>query len=181
MAGPNDHPYPTCASKCSGANTLAPFKRLNQCYKREMNARDGSHLVYKTGQRSSAARGKLLATKVGDHPPPPAAWSSVVTPRIGGYEHGILTLGFLVVLSQDIMYNIQMFDIDSQDLLHRNWFKGQVASISSKSATKLFSDYWWSSSSKSNPFHLDWHQYAHILCNLSRVGRKTLPQWSFSP
>ena len=26
---------------------------------------------------------------------------------------------------------------------------------------------------QTHPFHLDWHQYAHILRNLSRVGRKT--------
>ena len=51
--------------------------------------------------------------------------------------------------------------------------KGQVSSISSKSATTFFSDYWGSSSSKPTPFHLDWHQYAHILRNLSRIGRKT--------
>ena len=50
--------------------------------------------------------------------------------------------------------------------------KGQVASISSKSATNFFSDYWRSSSSKPTHFHLDLHQYAHILRNLSRVGRK---------
>ena len=50
-------------------------------------------------------------------------------------------------------------------------FKGQVASISSKSATTFFSDYWRSSSSKPNPFHLDWHQYAHILRNPFRIGR----------
>ena len=62
-------------------------------------------------------------------------------------------------------------------------FKGQVASISSKSATNFFFDYWRSSSSKPTPFHLGWHQYAHILrtlslslslyLSLSRVGRKT--------
>ena len=50
---------------------------------------------------------------------------------------------------------------------HSNAFKGQVASISSKSATNFFSDYWRSSSSKPTPFHLDWHQYAHIFRNLS--------------
>ena len=26
---------------------------------------------------------------------------------------------------------------------------------------------------QTHPFHLDWHQYAHILRNLSRVDRKT--------
>ena len=42
------------------------------------------------------------------------------------------------------------------------------SSISSKSATNFFSDYWRLGSSKPAPFHLDWHQYAHILINLSR-------------
>ena len=52
--------------------------------------------------------------------------------------------------------------------------KGQVASISSKSATTFFSDNWMSNNSKPTPFHPDWHsQYAHILRNHSRVGRKT--------
>ena len=53
------------------------------------------------------------------------------------------------------------------------YLKGQVASISSKSATNFFFDYWRSSSSNPTPFHLDWHQYAHILRNLSQVSRKT--------
>ena len=48
-----------------------------------------------------------------------------------------------------------------------------MASISSKSATTFFSDYWRSSSCKPTPFHLDWHQSAHILRNFSRIGRKT--------
>ena len=46
--------------------------------------------------------------------------------------------------------------------------KGQVASMSSKSATTFCSNHWWPSSS-SKPSH----QYAHILHNLSHVDHKT--------
>ena len=55
------------------------------------------------------------------------------------------------------------------------WFKGQVASISSrKSATNFFSDYILKVEQQQNtPFPVDWHQYAHILHNISRVDRKT--------
>ena len=53
--------------------------------------------------------------------------------------------------------------------------KGQVASISSKSATTFFSDYWRSSSSKPTPVpsRLTSMWTYCILRNLSRVGRKT--------
>ena len=51
-------------------------------------------------------------------------------------------------------------------------FKGPLASILSKSATNFFFEYWRSSSSKLTTFHLDWHQYAHILRNPSRACRK---------
>ena len=53
------------------------------------------------------------------------------------------------------------------------FFKGQVASISSMSATIFFFLLLKVEQQPTHPFHLDWHQYAHILRNLSRVGRKT--------
>ena len=77
----------------------------------------------------------------------------------------------------DITFVCFKFTLISENifLLHFSYhmFKGQMASISCKGANNLFSDYWSSSSNKPFPFHLDWYQYAHILCNHFCVGCKT--------
>ena len=86
-----------------------------------------------------------------------------VSPRQTEVDHFTMISPAQVLLTMRIIYSL----------------KGQMTSISSKSAAKFLSDYWRSSSSKSTPFHLDWHQYAHVLCNLSQVGSKTSQSEAF--
>ena len=72
---------------------------------------------------------------------------------------------------QRSVYCTQIQQTWSQKVSEIISLKGQVASISSKSATTFFSNYWRVEQQQVHPIHLDWH--AHILCNLSCIGRKT--------
>ena len=71
------------------------------------------------------------------------------------------------------LFDVQNIYIEYPFYIWLFYLKGRWPRFQTRAATNIFSDYCRSSSSKPTPFHLDWHQYAHILHKFSRVGRKT--------